>query len=151
LLGLFTEDQARFQRKVKLILLPGIPDDAVPTNLNGVPRFRITQLTPDGLEDLLRTLTGQPVYEPAPLGEMPVYPTASAAGRVDEAVKASTDRADDEDLDRQLARIDEEIGVLRVTIARLPELQPWEGPPFRGGGLGSARREDCSSSSNDSG
>lgn len=73
--GLFDHDQQSFQRKVKIILLPGATVDDIPAELQSSgQRFRVTSLDEAGLEDLLRTLTGQPAYVPPPLGTLPVLP-----------------------------------------------------------------------------
>jgi RNA polymerase sigma factor (sigma-70 family) len=73
--GLFDRDQQSFQRKVKIILLPGASVDDIPAELQSSgQRFRVASLDEAGLEGLLRTLTGQPAYVPPPLGTLPVLP-----------------------------------------------------------------------------
>lgn len=77
LLGLFSRDQQEFRRRVKLVLLPGASEQDVPARLTGVPRFTVRELTLSGLEELLRTLTGQPAHVPPPLGALPALPPAT--------------------------------------------------------------------------
>ena len=73
--GLFDRDQQSFRRKVKIILLPGASVDDIPAELQSSgQRFTVASLDKAGLEDLLRTLTGQPAYVPPPLGTLPVFP-----------------------------------------------------------------------------
>ena len=76
--ALFDEDQAAFHRKVKLIILPGATTDDIPAELKAaVQRFPIVTIDERGLEDLLRTLTGQPAFVPPPVGNVPLLPPKS--------------------------------------------------------------------------
>ena len=74
---LFDRDHDSFLRKVTVVLLEGITVDDVPAELaSGLPHFEITGLDQNELEDLLRRLTGQPAYVPAPVGRIPILPPA---------------------------------------------------------------------------
>lgn len=79
LLSLYHRNRDEFQRKVKLVYLPGADTDEVPDTLHGVPRFPVSELTVKGAEDLLRTLHGQPLYRPPAVGSRPSLPPYSAA------------------------------------------------------------------------
>jgi len=54
--GIFGTNQNEFQRKTLLALLPDVPGDVVPEDLNRLLRFRIAELTRDGIDDLLRAV-----------------------------------------------------------------------------------------------
>jgi hypothetical protein len=120
LLSLFATDQAEFRRKVKLVLLPGVGDDVVPTGLHGVARFRLDELSAGSLEDLIRTLTGQPRYIRPDVGALPIFPPVPLGS-------AETGSSHG-DLARDVQQIDEQLGVLKHQLERLPEPQPGEGP-----------------------
>lgn len=77
LLGLFNENQALFRQKVMLVLLNGVQDSEIPTQLQGVSRFRIKEHSLAGIDSLLRYLTGQPQYLRPVLGAIPVLSTTS--------------------------------------------------------------------------
>jgi SEFIR domain len=73
--GLFNRDQDAFYSKVKIVILPGADSDDIPTELLAAPqRFEIAEISPDGLEDLIRTLTGQPAFPRPTVGQVPVLP-----------------------------------------------------------------------------
>lgn len=85
--GLFDDDQHDFFRKVKIVLLPGSTVADIPAELRAAAqRFEIHTLDLDGLEELLRTLTGasslraaasrQRADPPAPVhaGDWPGWP-----------------------------------------------------------------------------
>jgi hypothetical protein len=73
--GLFNRDQDAFYRKVKIVVLPGAGIDDIPAELLAAPqRFEIEEISPAGLEDLMRTLTGQPAFPRPALGQVPVLP-----------------------------------------------------------------------------
>jgi hypothetical protein len=64
--GLFDANQDDFRGKLRLVILPCDPGAHVPHTLYGVPRFTITDIIEDGVEDLYRNLTQQPgVTRPA--------------------------------------------------------------------------------------
>jgi hypothetical protein len=73
--GLFNRDQDAFYRKVKIVILPGANTDYVPAELLAAPqRFEIKEISANGLEDLIRTLTGQPAFPRPAVGQIPVLP-----------------------------------------------------------------------------
>jgi SEFIR domain len=73
--GLFNEDQHAFYRKVKIVILPGAAEADIPAELNAAPQhFQIDSISDAVLEDLLRTLTGQPAFPRPAVGEVPVLP-----------------------------------------------------------------------------
>ena len=79
LLGIFARNQDGFRRRVLLVILPGASADDVPNRLSGLHRFPITEFTLAGMEDLLRTLTGQPAHLAPPVGPLPVLPPRTPA------------------------------------------------------------------------
>lgn len=72
--GMFVRDQAEFQRRVKVVLLPGSEDSDIPAELMRLQRFTMRSLTESDLDPLLRVLTGQPRYLRVPLGDTPSLP-----------------------------------------------------------------------------
>jgi hypothetical protein len=73
--GLFNRDQEAFYRKVKIVILPGASTDDIPAELLAAPqRFEIAEISADGLENLIRTLTGQPAFPRPVVGQVPVLP-----------------------------------------------------------------------------
>jgi hypothetical protein len=70
---------------VKIVVLPGATVGDIPAELKGpVLHFVIEEITEAALEDLLRTLTGQPAYPRPPLGTVPALEPLAAgvtAGR----------------------------------------------------------------------
>lgn len=75
--GLFHQDQLEFQRRVKVILLPGQDaSSSVPVELWRLTRYEIDPDNPDSPLPLLRAMTGQPLYVKPPLGAVPILPAA---------------------------------------------------------------------------
>ncbi|MBL7487596.1 hypothetical protein I6A60_13770 [Frankia sp. AgB1.9] len=76
--GLFNRDQDKFRDQVRAVLLPGITVNEVPTEiLAGIVWYRVDPETEIGLPDLLRDLTGQPLYvlpAPGPVPNLPPRP-----------------------------------------------------------------------------
>ncbi|RKQ86066.1 hypothetical protein C8N24_4075 [Solirubrobacter pauli] len=73
--GMFDENQADFQRRVKVVILPGAGIADIPLELRALQHFAISSLAnAESLEDLLRTLTDQPAYPMPALGRIPVFP-----------------------------------------------------------------------------
>ena len=68
LMGEFNADQDSFQRRVKLVLLPGADEDDIPKDLSNLQRFIIREISEEAVEDLYRTLTGQPATPKPPIG-----------------------------------------------------------------------------------
>ncbi|WP_404385032.1 toll/interleukin-1 receptor domain-containing protein [Knoellia locipacati] len=75
--GLFNRDQTEWQRRIKIVLLPGVSGALIPAQLERVNRFYVEPDNPDSFEDLVRTLTGQPLHAKPPLGTVPVLPSAA--------------------------------------------------------------------------
>jgi hypothetical protein len=70
--GLFVNDQAAFQRRVVLVLLPGREtSDAPPELVATTTHVRVPSLTSDGLEDLLRILHCRAAYPKTTPGPVP--------------------------------------------------------------------------------
>jgi hypothetical protein len=123
--GLFNSDQGEFREKVVLVRLPMVAgEDVVPNTLSGVQRVSISEISPDGLDDLVRLLTRQPKHPLPPLGEIPILPpdpppstSIQPPGRSAGPVGAL-----------EISEIDREIGALREALARIPEPQAGEGP-----------------------
>jgi len=60
--GLFDDDQAAFQRRVLIVVLPGGSEESVPYELSRIQRIKIPELSPGGLDLLLRRLLGKPRF-----------------------------------------------------------------------------------------
>jgi hypothetical protein len=73
--GIFGKNQAEFQRKTLLVLLPDVPKDVVPEDLYRLNRFRVAELTPAAIDDLLRAIFNAPKYIAAPVGASPNFDT----------------------------------------------------------------------------
>jgi hypothetical protein len=72
LLGMFKNDQAEFQQRVLLVLLPGRETSEIPPGLVATTtHVCVPSLTSEGLEDLLRILHGRPAYPKTVLGPAP--------------------------------------------------------------------------------
>jgi hypothetical protein len=81
--SLYNRDRSEFVRRVRLVLLPNSSSDDVPNGLDMVTRYRLSSIDQAGVVDLLRDLTGQPRFAPAPLGPvpaLPLEPPSSAVG-----------------------------------------------------------------------
>lgn len=78
--GLFNENQAEFQRKVRLVLLPGWPHDHIPRDLSGVKILTVSSLSPGGIEEVVREIKNLPRH-PRPgngILQMPTTPGISS-------------------------------------------------------------------------
>jgi hypothetical protein len=76
--GLFNADRREFQRKVKVVVLPGSGVDDIPQELRAACRqFDVGSIDLAGLESLLRTLTGQPTLEINRVGSVPIFPASA--------------------------------------------------------------------------
>jgi len=98
--GLFNTDQAAFQRKTLLVLLPGVdPKESIPHDLHRVQRFRVGSLDAAGIESLLRRIHGRPLHVKPPLSKAPALPPRSYAARTEaaatEAVAAKREELDE--------------------------------------------------------
>ena len=90
LLGIYNTSQAVFRSKVVLVQLPGVDKAAIPGRLHGISRFRISDVTVSGLEELVRHLTGQPRYLRPTRGRVPTLP----AEQLSPTVESPRDQAD---------------------------------------------------------
>ncbi len=77
--GLFQRDQSKWQRKVIVVVLPSQDADCIPDDLRRATRFWVDPDEPDSIDTLLRTITGQPLYQKPELGRIPVLPPTVAA------------------------------------------------------------------------
>jgi hypothetical protein len=108
--AMFDDDRDEFQRKVKIVVLPGAFESDIPTELASAgQRFTLSDVTQQALEDLLRTLTDQPAFPPPPVGQVPILPAQLIAPSEDADEPVGTD---------QLRRRLEE---LESTISRLTD------------------------------
>lgn len=73
--GIFGKNQAEFQRKTLLVLLPGVPTEVVPEDLYRLHRFPVTELTRAGIDDLLRALFDAPKHTAPRVGAPPIFDT----------------------------------------------------------------------------
>jgi len=76
--GLFNRDQEAFQRKVKLVVLPGVGQADLPPGLDRLPRYTVATFDATGIKPLVRALTGQPRLPLVELGPVPVLPPETA-------------------------------------------------------------------------
>ncbi|MDX3849589.1 toll/interleukin-1 receptor domain-containing protein [Streptomyces sp. AK02-01A] len=72
--GLFTKNQDVFQNKCVIVLLPGVDAKDVPPDLERLRRVTVPEITPAGIEELVRVMTDQPEYLKPPLGALPRLP-----------------------------------------------------------------------------
>ncbi|MEU3183028.1 NACHT domain-containing protein [Streptomyces sp. NPDC006923] len=72
--GLFTRNQDIVQNKCVIVLLPGVDEDDVPPDLERLRRVTVPEITPAGIEELVRVMTDQPEYLKPPLGALPRLP-----------------------------------------------------------------------------
>ncbi len=75
--SIFIRNQDEFTRKVVIVLLPGSSDADIPPGLDRLQRRRVHDYGLDGLSDLLRLITGQPLFEPPPVRSVPLLPPAT--------------------------------------------------------------------------
>jgi hypothetical protein len=80
--GLFARDQAEWQRRVVIVMLPGVLDRVVPPDLERVTRLYVDLSDPDSIEAVVRLITGQPRFPKPKLGRVPVLePDANYLGK----------------------------------------------------------------------
>jgi len=60
--GLFHRDQMLFQRKVRVVLLPGTSEDDVPLDMTALKRLSVQVVTQNGINSIIRELSNRPVY-----------------------------------------------------------------------------------------
>ena len=142
--GLFQADREEFLRRVIPVLLPGVPNEAMPSDLRATAHWsRVASLDDDGIEDLYRRLTGQPAYPKPPLGKRrvlsPRFPVAGHDGVAGEVratedalaslpadpVVGSAEAGAREDLTRRRAELRAEL----EAIGDPPIAQPAPDPP----------------------
>ncbi|PZQ87832.1 MAG: hypothetical protein DI534_13735 [Leifsonia xyli] len=70
--GLFVRNQAEWQRRVVIVMLPGVADSLVPPDLERVSRLYVDLSDPDSIEAVVRLITGQPRFPKPKLGRVPV-------------------------------------------------------------------------------
>lgn len=78
--GLFSRDQAEWQRKCLIVMLPDVDPVVLPDGLARANRFSVDPYDLDSYEPLLRTLTAQPSFEKPALGDVPLLPPRSVSG-----------------------------------------------------------------------
>lgn len=115
--ALFNRDQTAFFKKVIVVVLPGARDADIPNELvAGLPRFVIPEIDERHLKDLLRRLTGQPAFVPAPPGRVPILPPE--IGSPVTTTQASADPAGNEkvasNLKHRLDQLDKSIAATPV-------------------------------------
>jgi hypothetical protein len=71
--------RTEFQRRCRIILLPGSSEADIPVGMEGLSRHRVEAFDAASLEPLLRDLTDQPTRELPPLGPVPHLPPSSTA------------------------------------------------------------------------
>lgn len=69
--------RAEFQRRCRVILLPGSTEADIPVGMEGLGRYDILGFDAASLEPLLRDLTDQPPHVLPPLGPVPHLPPSS--------------------------------------------------------------------------
>jgi hypothetical protein len=111
--GLFAKHQADWQRRINIVMFPGVPDAVIPIDLARVSRFYVDPDDLDTYDSLLRSLTAQPRYVPPPLGSVPSLSAADlrSTGRT-RAKQSRRAAAEQESIQERLAELD-------ATIARV--------------------------------
>lgn len=77
--GLFSANQATWQSRVIIVMLPGVEASVIPPDLQRVARFTIDPANLDSYDGLIRTLTGQPTYVKPPVLSPPIFKGVSNA------------------------------------------------------------------------
>lgn len=135
--GIFGRDQSEFQRKTLIALLPGVGSDVIPEDLYRLNRFYITELTREGIEDLLRSVFEAPQHVPAPVGPRPIFdspaPPPLASPNATPAATAATafDAIDTPEYFQRLLAIAEERSRHRRRGAGLTDTQVTSSLQFR--------------------
>lgn len=76
--GLFAKNQEAWQRRLLIVMFPGVQSAIVPPDLERISRVYVDPTNPDNYEAVLRNLTEQPRYPKPPLGVVPTLDTAGA-------------------------------------------------------------------------
>jgi len=101
--GLFNRDQAEWQKRIVLVMLPEVRPEVVPPDLQRATRVSVDPSDPDTYENLLRILTEQPRYPKPPLGEVPAFGAASGYSS-DHLQQLRSQLAENQKRQRQLAK-----------------------------------------------
>jgi hypothetical protein len=103
--SIFGDDRDEFQRKVKVVVLPGVTEDDIPLPIKAaIQRFHVDPRSTGSFEGLVRMLTGQPAFDRPALSTIPELPP-----RVAEVAAVPTTGDEDREL---VAFIDELRGSL---------------------------------------
>jgi len=128
--AIFDRDQKEFLRRIKVVLLPGAKEDDIPDDLLGYcERFRVESFDLNGMDGLLRSIYGKPLFLKPDLGDIPTLPPKGVAkleGKVSDPGAEATsstrrqngegeaasavDARDAENLRDQLLRVRAELG-----------------------------------------
>ena len=93
---LFNDDRDKFLRRVRVILLPGVEPSTIPPDISHLPWIRVSQLTAEGVDDVIRHMTGEDAYPMPQLGRRrrrgpkPLKPSSGAGVVVQPAPQTST-------------------------------------------------------------
>lgn len=123
-----------FQKRARLIMLPGSSDADIPVGMHGIARHYVSGFEHAELEELLRDLTDQPKFVKPPLGEVPVFPPAMTTHTPDVAqLETGTDGVTSlqpvevtpvPDPEGRAERVEQ----LKAQLEALPNPLPGEGP-----------------------
>ncbi len=138
--GLFNENQSAFQRKVLLVLLPGMGKESIPSDLHRLQWFRIESLDALGIESLLRRIHGRPLHARPSLEDPPDLPSKSSKGadsgaassplatkrgELDEIKSGDQHASSDESFPRQ------SVSFSKPTLGEVPPEVPPDVPPSK--------------------
>lgn len=124
----------QFQKRVRLIMLPGSSDADIPVGMHGIARHYVSGFEQSELEELLRDLTDQPKFLKPPLGEVPVFPAAMTTHTPDVArLETGTDGVTPPQPVAVTPVSDpagraERVEQLKAQLEALPQPLPGEGP-----------------------
>jgi hypothetical protein len=92
--GMFDNDREEFGRRVKVVLLPGVERDAIPLELaSASQRYVVRSIDGAAVTGLIRTLSGQPRWEPNAIGAVPELPVFTYSGHDTPSASAAALRA----------------------------------------------------------
>lgn len=123
LMGVFNRNQDDFRARLKIVVLPGATTDDIPTDLLGVSRFELDELSETALMDLYRMLTNQPATPKPPTGELKRLSSLplQSPGEV-EAAEAAEEASSEGVTARELADLRIEIARLENTLAGISDV-----------------------------
>lgn len=123
-----------FQKRVRLIMLPGSSESDIPLGMHGIARHYVSGYEEADLEELLRDLTDQPKFVKPPLGDVPVFPPAMTTHTPDVAqletgtdaltAPPSVEAPPAPDVAGRAERVEQ----LKAQLEALPQPLPGEGP-----------------------